>query len=195
MGRPSKSVAALEKEGKSHRTKAEIEARKEAEKEITSGKVLIERREVKKNKVAHKEFLRLKKIFEGMDKADELYSACINRYCLLYAECLEFEKIKETYEDIISEIKLDKEKIVEDFVDDVKKDTISLAQYYKLKNNFSKYILQLDSQIMQKRKMMFDIEKENIMTVASGLRSIPKEPVNKENPLLKALSDDSDDDD
>jgi len=41
--------------------------------------------------------------------------------------------------------------------------------------------------------MLLDIEKENLMTVASGLRSIPKTPTQaEENPLLKALIDDDD---
>lgn len=191
MARPSKPAAVIEAEGKSHRTKAEIEARKEAENSVKSGNVLIERKEVKKNKVAHKEFLRLKGLLEGIDKADELYSGGINRYCLLYAECLELEELKGSFQDCIDEIKLDKEKIVDEYVEDPTKETITLAQYYKIKNNFGKYILQLDSAIQAKRRMMFDIEKENIMTVAAGLRSVPKEPPKSaENPLLKALLDD-----
>lgn len=193
MGRPSKAVATLQTEGKSHRTKAEIEARIEGEEKVKSGKVLVERKETRKDKIAHKEFLRLKKLFEGMDKADELYSACINRYCSLYSECLEYEELKKTYITCIEEIKQDKELIVEDYVKEQDKDTITLTQYYRLKNSFSGMILDLDTKIMQKRKMMFDIEKENIMTVAAGLRSIPKEPQTNENPLLKALQDDDDD--
>lgn len=193
MGRPPKACNTLEKEGKSHRTKAEIELRKAGEESVKSGKELIERREVKKDKVAHKEFLRLKRLLEGMEKADELFSSCINRYCLLYSECFQFEQLKSVYQKCVEEIMLDKEKIVKDYVDDKKADTISLTQYYRIKNSFSGMILDLDARIMQKRKMMFDIEKENIMTVASGLRSIPKEPQQaSENPLLKALMDDDD---
>jgi hypothetical protein len=37
-----------------------------------------------------------------------------------------------------------------------------------------KNIVGLDKQIMSKRNMMLAIEKENLMTIASALRSIPK---------------------
>ena len=121
-----------------------------------------------------------------------MYSSVINRYCLLYAECQEYEKLKAAYSDSIVELSKDKTLIVEEFVSsDSVRETISLAQYYKLKNSFSKTIISLDSAIMAKRKMMFDIEKENLMTVASGLRSVPKlPPAAEDNPLLAALSDD-----
>ena len=38
--------------------------------------------------------------------------------------------------------------------------------------------------------MMLDIDKENVMTISAALRSIPKQPEKKENPLLSALRDD-----
>ena len=40
MARPSKSVAVLKKEGKSHRTKAELAAREAAEQECLTGRKL-----------------------------------------------------------------------------------------------------------------------------------------------------------
>jgi hypothetical protein len=49
-------------------------------------------------------------------------------------------------------------------------------------------MIALDKQIQTKRKMLLDIEKENIMTIAAALRSIPKKTDEKENPLLKALN-------
>ena len=48
-------------------------------------------------------------------------------------------------------------------------------------------VLTIDRNIAQKRKMLLDIEKENIMTIASALRSIPKKEEKQENPLLKIL--------
>ena len=51
-----------------------------------------------------------------------------------------------------------------------------------------KNIVSLDKQIQAKRKMLLDIEKENVMTIASALRSIPKkEDKEADNPLLKVL--------
>ena len=50
-----------------------------------------------------------------------------------------------------------------------------------------KQLLDVDRQIQAKRKMLFDIEKENAMTVASALRSIPKAPIEKNSELKAAL--------
>ena len=51
-----------------------------------------------------------------------------------------------------------------------------------------KNLVSLDRQVQSKRKMLSDIEKENIMTIAASLRSVPKKPVKKVNPLKEALS-------
>lgn len=187
MPRASKTVNAIQ----GHRTKAELELRKAAEENLKTGIKISERTETKSDKTAHSEFLRISKLFNKLDKNDGLYTAVINRYCLLRSECLRFENLRNEYNKAVLELTEDKESIVEDYATEPGKETISLAQYYKMKNNFSKTILSLDASIMSKRKMMFDIEKENLMTVQAGLRSIPKTPSEQtENPLLKALSDD-----
>ena len=54
-----------------------------------------------------------------------------------------------------------------------------------------KNLISLDKQVQTKRKMLLDIEKENIMTIASALRSVPKKTEKKENPLLAALNNGS----
>ena len=66
----------------------------------------------------------------------------------------------------------------------------ALIELTKTAEKLHRQILSYDSAIMSKRKMMFDIEKENVMTVSSALRSIPKAPDEKENKLLAALQDD-----
>ena len=51
-------------------------------------------------------------------------------------------------------------------------------------------MLAIDKQLQSKRKMLLDIEKENIMTITSALRSIPKKvdtESNKEK-LLRAIN-------
>jgi hypothetical protein len=63
-----------------------------------------------------------------------------------------------------------------------------LIEYTKSIDRLSRNIISIDKQIQTKRRMLFDIEKENIMTIASALRSIPKEVKKEENPLLKALN-------
>lgn len=65
---------------------------------------------------------------------------------------------------------------------------MSLSSYYKMKNNMQNTIIGLDKQIQSKRKMILDIEKENIMTIASALRSIPKKDEKAGSKLLEALN-------
>lgn len=160
---------------KGHRTKAEIETRKEAEKALLTGTPLKEWDNTKNNKIAHKEFLRIKKLLQAINKDDGLHESVINRYCLIIAECNDFEEKREKFYKNISELESDKDRLVES-------EEISLSTYYKMKYNMQKTIIDLDKQVQAKRKMLLDIEKENIMTIASALRSIPKKPDEKEKP-------------
>ena len=59
---------------------------------------------------------------------------------------------------------------------------------YNLELGMQKNLVSLDKQVQAKRKMLLDIEKENIMTIASALRSVPKKTEKKDNPLLAALN-------
>ncbi|MGN0598661.1 MAG: hypothetical protein ACI4JK_02100 [Oscillospiraceae bacterium] len=186
MGRPSKTAGVIKAEGKSHRTKAELKAREEAEQSVLSGKELFERSEVKNNRTAHKEFLRVSKLMSKIGKNDALYSSGINTYCELYSEIIKLEKdihhievLAETLEEKFNELKdLDFEQVM----------------------SFTRQIIKLQSQkvtlgtaIDRKRNMMLAIDKENVMTISAALRNIPKTPQKKENPLLAALADDEDD--
>ena len=47
-------------------------------------------------------------------------------------------------------------------------------EYFNTLAKMESNLLALDKRIQDKRKMLLDIEKENIMTVAAQLRSIPK---------------------
>ena len=62
------------------------------------------------------------------------------------------------------------------------------AQEYSIEASMQKNLVSLDRQVQSKRKMLSDIEKENIMTIAASLRSVPKKPEKKVNPLKEALS-------
>lgn len=177
MSRPSKPFKVITNEKKSHRTKAELKIREEGEKALSTDTKIKERIEVKANKVAHKEFKRIEKLLENIDKNDAIYEAVINRYCLLQAECLDFEEKREKFYNDMSNLE-----------DEYKQDEMSLSEYYNLINDIQKNIVNLDKQIQAKRKMLLDIEKENVMTIASALRCIPKkEDKDAENPLLKVL--------
>lgn len=174
MGRPPKPYAVIVNEGKSHRTKAELEARKNGEAAFATGEPLKEKPETRANVIAHKEFLRLKKLFSNIGKWDAIYENIINRYCLLYAECKDFEEKRERFYRDLWELEDDKEEF-------------SLSSYYRMKNQIQKNIIDLDKQVQAKRKMLMDIEKESIMTIASSLRNVPKKEEKTSNPLMEVL--------
>lgn len=178
MPTPPKPAKVIKMEGKSHRTKAELRQRENAEESLLTGKVLRETQEVKRNKLAHKEFLRIEKLLKTIEKDDDLYGSTINRYCLLLAECTEFEEKRERFYQQIEELESEKGRFDEEG---------DLKTYYKLQGNMQKNIIALDRQVQAKRRMLLDMEKENVMTIASSLRSIPKKTEKKVNPLKEAL--------
>lgn len=160
MARPSKPTSIIEMESKSHRTKAELEARKKAEEELQTGVKLKEFKEVKANPIAHKEFKRLMILFGKIKNNDDLHAGPINRYCMLKAECNAFED--------------QQDKIYKQFEKLEELTDVDVLEIIKLQADLTGQLLSIDRQLQNKRKMMLDIEKENLMTMASALRSIPK---------------------
>ena len=176
MARPAKPVAVLQAEGKSHRTKAELEKRKKEEAAFATGTPLKEKPETKKNVVAHKEFQRVTKLLTEIGKCDALYENIINRYCMIYAECRNYEEMRESLlTDYAHLVNMYDEGLLE------------LLVYVEKKNGLTGSINAIDRQLQTKRRMLMDIEKENIMTVASVLRNIPKTEDPEEDPLLMVL--------
>lgn len=189
MARPSKPASVIEAEKKSHRTKAELEIRKNGEEALLSKQRLQERSEVKNNKIAHSEFQRVSKLMRAIGKDDALYSSGINTYCLLYSEITELieqiklldktaEMLREAFEGLIDsgEKDIDEDKII---------------QFEKSFTRLISQRLSISSTVDRKRKMMLEIDRENVMTISAALRTIPKTPEKKENPLLSALFDDT----
>lgn len=177
MSRPPKPYLALVNEKKSHRTKAELKQREEGEKALLTGVALKERPEVKANPIAHKEFMRLNKLLKAIEKNDAIYEGIINRYCLLVAECHDFEEKRDAIYDDLNELQ-----------QSYQNQELEALDYFKMKTDFQKQIVSLDKQIQTKRKMLLDIEKENVMTIAAALRSIPKKTEDKSNKLLEVLN-------
>lgn len=176
MGRPPKPFSVITSEKKSHRTKAEMEARKKAEESLVSGTKMKERAEVKKDEVAHKEYRRISKLLKDIDKNDDLFGACINRYCQLYAECIDLEQKREVFFQRAQKLEEREEEIFA-------REEMSMKEYYSLLSSLQSQVIACDKQVQAKRKMMFEHEKENIMTVAAGLRSIPKKEAVEDDPL------------
>lgn len=180
MARPSKPVAVLSQEKKSHRTKAELRKRQEEEAKTLSGVEIKERKEVKDNKDAHKEFIRIKKLLKNIEKNDSLYEAVINRYALIQAECRDFEVKRESFQNDLDELTEKRDDLIDN-------DEMTLSEYFKTKVQMQGKIIDLDKQVQAKRKMLFEIEKENLMTIAAALRGIPKKESADEDPLLRVL--------
>lgn len=192
MPTPPKPFSVLKSEGKSHRTKKELRAREEGEKALSTGKALKERQEVKKNKIAHKEFKRINELLSSIEKNDAIYEAVINRYCLIYAESIDLEEKRDCMYSLIENLKEQFEKSKEYLEDEeLAKETRKFATSI---TELTKSMIEIDKQVQQKRKMLLDIEKENIMTIAAALRVIPKKPENDsaKETILKVLSGNGD---
>ena len=185
MGRNSKPASVIMLEKKCHRTKAELERREQAEKDLLSGKGMTEFQSVKKDQYAHKEFLRVKKLMDAVDKNDALYETIINRYCEILSEVASLKSQREFNLKRIEEInelynQLSDELEVEDKLDRIEKVIKLLTQFQNANNR-------IDGTISAKRSMLFAIERENIFTISSALRSIPKNVNKQEDDLVKAL--------
>ena len=179
MPNPSQPISTILANGKSHRTKAEIEQRQKAEASLATGEAMKMRKEVKDNEIAKKEFKRVDKLLSSIGKNDALVEGSVNRYAELTSECLEFVNKRENFSRGIREL--------EDFYENEcntkeEKDRIlNSVEYFQLLTKMEASLINIDKQIMSKRKMLLDLEKENLMTIASQLRSIPKNVNDNEN--------------
>ena len=163
MPTPTKPLQLLQ----GHLTKAEKEQRAKAEAELLTGSPLREWPETKSNPEAHKHFLRVSKLLGSIGKNDALYEPSINRYCALLAECAQIEKDKRLLSDAAQELAEDR-------------GDMDLVTYLDRLRDINGQILAYDRSLQTKRKMLLDLEKENIMTIASALRSVPKKVEQKE---------------
>lgn len=171
MARPSKSILVIQ----GHRTKQEIALRKEGESGTLTGEGMRERPDVKAVPDAHKEFMRLRRLFRRIEKDDAIYAQAINDYCLLHAECLAVAgKIARVEADL-------------EYLED-RKDEMDPVDYLQLRNALYDKELKLSAELDKKRDKKRSIEDKNLMNIQSALRSIPKKPDEKRNPLKEALS-------
>lgn len=174
MARPSKSTDVLKSEKKSHRTKAELKLREEAERAALTGFPLRECAEVKRDPIAHKEFMRVRKLLSAVGKNDALFESVINDYCVYKADILRYTEYR---------------KNIQSDLDALCVDEMDPETRYNLKIKMRREIMDCDKQIQTFQKKRFAIEKENGMTIASSMRSIPKQAEKKENLLLEVLRD------
>lgn len=171
-GRPTKPLSLV----KGHRTKVEKEIRKKAESALLTGTSMKESPEVKSNPIAHKEFTRIKKLLKSINKDDDLSGNIINTHCMLHAECKEFEEMK-------NKLYADLKELGETY----QNGDIDFLEYSQQKGKLQDRIFACDKKVMEKRKMILDISKENIMTIQSALRSIPKKEQPKQESAMAAF--------
>jgi hypothetical protein len=177
MARNPKPAAVIDIEKRTHVTKAELAARRKAEKTITTEKTIRERGEVKAEPVAHKELLRVRGLLTAIGKNDDLFGAVINRYAQLYAEVREFEGHREAAREAMDDLA-------------ERRGDMEPDAYFKAFAALTKSLVDFDKQVQTKRRMMFDIERENLMTVAAALRNITKAQDKKANPLAEVINRD-----
>lgn len=180
MPTPPKPAGVLRMEGRSHRTKAELEQRERAEKAQMTGKPMKEAADVKADAAAHATWKRVKALLASIGKDDALYEQVINRYCRLASEVdanqrelARLEKMAAALDEWDASGEIDKD------------------EYLRRMSQLLDQKAVNQSLLMRKRKMMMDIEKENVMTVASSLRSIPKKPADEsmDDPMGRMLAE------
>lgn len=176
MARPSKAAPVIKLEKKSHRTKKELAAREKAESALLTGKMMIETAEVKNDRTAHLEFLRLKPLLKAIDKFDEIYGAATRRYCLNKSKLNEIEEDIEKTKNEIEEIRGNKS----DF-------SKNMPEYYRLVTKMEDIVAKKEGLAKAIRAEMNDFEKQNCMTIRSALAAIPKKSETKANALKEAL--------
>ncbi len=178
MARPPKTVSVIKLEGKSHRTKKELATRERAEKSLLTGKQMIETADVKSDRTAHLEFLRLKPLLKAIDKFDEIYGAAVRRYCLTKSKLEEAEAEVLKLKDELCDLRNSKPEFI---------DSGDIAEYFRLISRMEDTITKREQVAKGYRAEMIDCEKENCMTIKSALRAIPKKPETKTNSLKEAL--------
>jgi hypothetical protein len=172
MGRPTKPLALVE----GHRTNDELKSRRDAEQALITGIPIKMKFTAKENPDAAKEFKRITDLLSKIGKNDDLSGEMINLYCVLVSECKEIMKTKAQFE-----------KTLEDFENKANDEGIEFSEKIRMKIKLQDQIISCDKQLMTKRKMILDISKENVMTVQSALRSIPKKQEEKKKSGMAAF--------
>ena len=161
MPTPRKPVQLMKK----HMDKETKKYRAEAEESLLSGECWREYPEVKNNATAHRFFKRITDLYSRIEKNDALTEPIINRYCTIQAECYDFEKKREMFQGNLESL--------------IDNDELDAQTKYKLEADMQRSIMDVDKQIMSKRKMLLDIEREMLLTLKAQLASIPKKEPEK----------------
>lgn len=180
MPTPKKTAEVLMSQGTAHMTKKQLAEREQAERAALTGRTLRETTQVKNNKLAHSEFLRMRTLLKEIKKDDDIYRNVVNRYCMLCAECIEFVEKRESIFNQLQDF-CNKKSVL------INREEMTWKEAYRIEADMQSNMITVDKQIQTKRKMMLDIEKENGWTVKASIQTIPPRQENKKNPLKEAL--------
>lgn len=148
-----------------HISTEERTEREQYETGLISGEVWKEYPETKNNVTAHKFFERLTGLYERIGKNDAITEPVINRYCLLQAECTDFERKRDLFHANL-----------ESLLDCAGMDD---SEKFKLQATMQRSIIAADQQVMSKRRMLLEIEKEMLLTLKAQLSAIPPKAPDK----------------
>lgn len=167
-GRPGKPVQLIKLEGnKDRRTKAELEYREKFEKSLYTGTTFKESPAVKADPVAHKEFLRLKKLYKHIQYVDGLDEQIVNRYCLMVSQ----------------------ESALRDALADLQK---SLDECESIEDRLLVYdnISKISTKLEKVRDMLLKLEDRLFLNPTARIKAIPKKPPEekKESPMAQFLN-------
>lgn len=151
-----------------HRTKAEKDIRAKAEAMLKTGTCVTESKETKIDKIAHLEFLRLKRLFNKIEFVEALDTQVVNRYCIGISALVRIRSMVDKMESVL---------------DDVKEiDGASLAKAYTAING-------LIGKIQQQEKLLLSYEDRLFLNPAGRMRAIPKKPEKKEAAGIQAYKE------
>lgn len=155
-GRPSKPVQLIKLEGKSNRTKAELEHREKMEKSLYTGTTFRESPAVKSDPIAHKEFLRLRKLYKHIQYVDGLDEQIINRYCSMLSQEHKMQERLDALDDMVEE-----------------------AEDFDKKMELFSHINTATTKLKQTRDMLLKLEDRLFLNPTARVKSIPKTPPDK----------------
>lgn len=153
MARPSKPTELLLLEGKSHRTKAELEYRERGEMALQTGKKISETAQVKADKIAHAEFLRLKRLYSEIDFVDALDQQVINRYCMEVSNNASMQKIISRLSDDLEE-----------------------AEDVEMRVKIYEQINRTNIALHKSKELLLKYDDRLFLNPASRIRAVPKTP-------------------
>lgn len=156
-GRNSQPIQLIKSEGnKNRKTKAELEHREKMEQSVYTGEKFKESPATKSDPVAHKEFLRLKRLYKHIQYIDGLDQQTINRYCQMISQ---EKQLQAQFDDVQNEI------------DKCEKIEKRLGLY--------DFLNKATTKLNQTRDALIKLEDRMLLNPSGRMKAIPKKPPEK----------------